>query len=126
MPGSYFYSLVQYTGADNIMEDAVERHVLPEAVILRNPDYIVKMSDRRWKYSYTPPTEKEHLLIRNEMKNRSGWEEIDAVKYDRIFQLSYFSHCGASNSAIVKFTIRTFTDTSRNVRGKIPLSRISA
>ncbi len=96
MPGSYFYSLVQYTGADNIMEDAVERHVLPEAVILRNPDYIVKMSDRRWKYSYTPPTEKEHLLIRNEMKNRSGWEEIDAVKYDRIFQLSYFSHCGAS------------------------------
>lgn len=96
MPGSYFYSLVQYTGADNIMEDAVERHVVPEAVILRNPEYIVKMADRRWKYSYTPPTEKEHLLIRNELKTRPGWEEIDAVKQDRIFQLSYFSHCGAS------------------------------
>lgn len=96
MPGSYFYSLVQYTGADNIMEDAVERHVVPEAVILRNPEYIVKMADRRWKYSYTPPTEKEHLLIRNELKTRPGWEEIDAVKNDKIFQLSYFSHCGAS------------------------------
>lgn len=96
MPGSYFYSLVKYTGADNIMNDAVERHITPEAVVLRNPQYIVKMSDRRWKYSYQPPTKKEVLMIRQDIKTRPGWDSIDAVKNDHIFQLSYFSHCGAS------------------------------
>lgn len=96
MPGSYFYSLVKYTGGINIMEDAVERHISLEAVILRNPQYIVKMSDRRWKYSYKPPTEEEQRLIREDLVSRPGWDEIDAVKYNRIFQLSYFSHCGAS------------------------------
>lgn len=96
MPGSYFYSLVQDTGGINIMEDAVERHIVPEAVVLRNPQYIVKMADRRWKYSYQPPTEEEHLLIKQDLLQRPGWDEIDAVKHDRFFQLSYFSHCGAS------------------------------
>ena len=96
MPGSYFYSLVKYTGGINIMEDAVERHITAEAVILRNPDVIVKMSDRRWKYSYKPPTLEEHKLIRKDVTSRPGWEEIKAVKNNDIFQLSYFSHCGAS------------------------------
>lgn len=96
MPGSYFYSLVKYTGGVNIMEDAVERHIVPEAVVLRNPQYIVKMADRRWKYSYQPPTERDQLLLRQELVDRPGWDEINAVKHDRIFQLSYFSHCGAS------------------------------
>lgn len=96
MPGSYFYSLVKYTGGINIMEDAVERHITAEAVILRNPDVIVKMSDRRWKYSYKPPTVEEHKLIKKDITSRPGWDEITAVKNDDIFQLSYFSHCGAS------------------------------
>lgn len=96
IPGSYFYSLVKYTGGINIMEDAVERHVVQEAVIQRNPQYIIKMSDRRWKYDYQPPSLEEHLLIRNELVSRPGWDEIEAVKNSRIFQLSYFSHCGAS------------------------------
>lgn len=96
MKGSYFYSMVKYTGGINIMEDAVERHIVPEAVIIRNPQMIVKMSDPRWKYSYKPPTEKEQLAIRKELKNRPGWNEIEAVKKDNIFQLSYFSHCGAA------------------------------
>lgn len=96
IPGSYFYSLVEYTGSSNIMEDAVERHIVPEAVVLRNPEYIVKMSDRRWNYSYRPPTEEENRLIREELMNRPGWDEIEAVQKGNIFQLSYFSHCGAS------------------------------
>lgn len=96
MPGSYFYSLVKYTGGINIMEDAVERHITAEAVILRNPDVIVKMSDRRWKYSYKPPTAEEQEMIRKDVTSRPGWEEIKAVKNNDIFQLSYFSHCGAS------------------------------
>ena len=96
MPGSYFYSLVKYTGGINIMEDAVESHILPEAVILRNPEYIVKMSDRRWKYSYIPPSREEQDAIKKELITRPGWDEISAVKNNRIFQLSYFSHCGAS------------------------------
>lgn len=96
MPGSYFYSLVKYTGGINIMEDAVERHIVQEAVILRNPQYIVKMSDNRWKYSYRPPTLDEHQKIKKEMLTRNSWEEIRAVQNDNIFQLSYFAHCGAS------------------------------
>ena len=94
--GSYFYSMVKYTGGINIMEDAVERHVVPEAVVIRNPQMIVKMSDPRWKYSYKPPTEEEQLAIRKELVSRPGWNEIEAVKKNNIFQLSYFAHCGAA------------------------------
>ena len=54
------------------------------------------MSDRRWKYSYKPPTAEEQEMIRKEVISRPGWEEIKAVKNNDIFQLSYFSHCGAS------------------------------
>ncbi|MDO4179089.1 MAG: ABC transporter substrate-binding protein [Phascolarctobacterium sp.] len=96
MKGSYFYSMVKYTGGINIMDDAVERHIVPEAVIIRNPQMIVKMSDPRWKYSYKPPTLEEQLAIRKELVNRPGWNEIEAVKKNNIFQLSYFSHCGAA------------------------------
>lgn len=96
MPRSYFYSLVKYTGGINIMDDAVERHVVPESIVLRNPEYIIKMSDRRWKYSYIPPTLTEHKLIKQEMLSRPGWDEITAVKKNNIFQLSFFAHSGAS------------------------------
>ena len=96
MPGSYFYSLVKYTGGINIMEDAVERHIVSEAVVLRNPDVIIKMSDRRWKYSCEPPSLKEQKLIRQDLYKRPGWDGITAIKNNDIFQLSYFSHCGAS------------------------------
>lgn len=93
---SYFHSLVKYTGGINIMEDAVERHVVPEAVLLRNPDVIIKLSDRKWTYSYKPPTKERQLFLRNDILNRPGWNDITAVKNNDIFQLSYFSHCGAS------------------------------
>lgn len=96
MPGSYFYSLVKYTGGINIMEDAVERHIVPESVVLRNPEVIIKMSDRRWKYSYRPPSPQEAQLLRREIMTRPAWDEITAVKNNDIFQLSYFAHCGAS------------------------------
>ena len=46
--------------------------------------------------SYYPPTQEEHLAIKEELCSRPGFDEIDAVKNDNILLLSHYVHGGAS------------------------------
>jgi iron(III) dicitrate-binding protein len=96
VPGDYFYDMVEYSGAYNIFGDAKNVQVNPEAVIERNPAYIVKVSEPKVNSSYIPPTAEDHARILSELKSREGWDTIDAVKNDRILLLSHYVHGGAS------------------------------
>ena len=96
VPGDYFYDMVEYSGAHNIFDDAKNVQVNPEAVIERNPAYIVKVSEPKVSASYLPPTAEDHARILGEIKSREGWDTIDAVKNDRILLLSHYVHGGAS------------------------------
>lgn len=96
VPGDYFYDMVEYSGAYNIFGDAKNVQVNPEAVIERNPAYIVKVSEPKVNSSYIPPTAEDHARILSELKSREGWDTIDAVKHDRILLLSHYVHGGAS------------------------------
>lgn len=96
VPGDYFYKMVEYSGGENIFADAKNVQVDPEAIIKRNPDYIVKVSNINVQSTYEPPTLEEHKAIKQELMNRPGWNAINAVKNDRILLLSHYVHGGAS------------------------------
>lgn len=96
VPGDFFYNMVEFAHADNIFKDAKDVEVDPEAIIVENPDYIVKVSDVDVQSTYIPPTIQDHKAIHDELINRPGWDEINAVKDDNILLLSHYVHGGAS------------------------------
>ena len=96
MPGDYFYKMVEYSGADNIFAAAKGSQVDQEAIIEKDPQYIVKVADANAYSSYPPPTIEEEKAIKKELVLRSGWAGIDAVRNDRILLLSHYLHGGAS------------------------------
>lgn len=96
IPGDYFYNMVEYSGADNIFKDAANVQVDSESIIKRNPQCIVKVSNVNVYSTYEPPTEEEHKAIKEELRNRPGWDTIDAVQNNDIFLMSHYVHGGAS------------------------------
>lgn len=96
VPGDYFYNMLELAGAKNIFDDAQNVSVNSESIILRNPDYIVKVGENNIAAKYIPPTEIEWRKRKNNIIDRDGWDSIDAVKNDRILLLSHFLHGGAS------------------------------
>lgn len=96
VPGDFFYNMVEFSHGENVFKDAKDVEVDPEAIIVENPDYIVKVSDVDVQSTYIPPTLEEHKKIHDELINRPGWDEINAVKNDNILLLSHYVHGGAS------------------------------
>ncbi len=96
VPGDYFYEMVKLAHADNVFSDAKSSTVDIEAVVEKNPQYIVKVSDTNVYSSYVPPVEAEHKQIFQELIARPGWDQIDAVKNQHILLLSHYVHGGAS------------------------------
>lgn len=96
IPGDYFFNMIEFSGADNIFKDAANKTVESEAVVAKNPDYIIKVSAPDVYSSYYPPTLEDHQAIKDELCSRPGWDEISAVKNDNILLLSHYVHGGAS------------------------------
>lgn len=95
-PGAPYDKMVQYSGAKNIFDDAKSPYIDGEAVIRRNPQYIVKISEKNARGQYTPPTVEEFQARKRRIVERPGWDGIDAVKNDRILLLSHYAFGGAS------------------------------
>lgn len=96
VPGDYFYKMIEYSGGANIFADAKNVQVDPEAIIKRNPEYIVKVSNINVQSTYEPPSLKEHQAIKEELVTRPGWSSINAVKTNNILLLSHYVHGGAA------------------------------
>lgn len=96
IPGNFFYNMVEFSGADNIFKESKNVEVDTEAVVAKNPQYIVKVSAPDVYSSYYPPTGQDMKDIKAELISRPGWDEIDAVKDDNILLLSHYVHGGAS------------------------------
>lgn len=96
IPGNYFYEMVNLAHGDNIFKEAKNVNIDIEAVIEKNPQYIVKVSDTNVFSSYNPPTVAEHKAIYDNICSRPGWDQIDAVKNKKILLLSHYVHGGAS------------------------------
>ena len=106
VPGDYFYKMLEYAGADNIFKDAQNVEVDPEAIIKRNPDYIVKVSAVNAPSTYEPPTFAEHQAIKQELMRRPGWSSISAVQNDKILLMSHYVHGGASKIVGTMYTAK--------------------
>lgn len=95
-PGDYFYEMVKLAHAKNIFDDSKANKINIEDVVVRNPQYILKVSDVGLHSSYIPPSNDEMIDILNEIKNRPGWDSIDAIKNEKILLLSHYAHGGGS------------------------------
>ncbi|MDR1608900.1 MAG: ABC transporter substrate-binding protein [Deltaproteobacteria bacterium] len=96
VPGDYFHNMVVLAGAQNIFDDALSVEIDPETVIIRNPEYIVRVGQANINGRIVPPTPEEFARRKREIISRPGWDEIDAVKNDRILLLSHYSQGAAS------------------------------
>lgn len=96
VPGDYFYEMVNLAHGANVFADAPNSNVDIEAVVEKNPQYIVKVSDSNVYSSYVAPTKAEMETIYNNIVSRPGWDSIDAVKNHNILLLSHYVHGGAS------------------------------
>lgn len=95
IPGEAFNEMLDAAHADNIFSDSHSIYVNNEMIILRNPEYIVRLSDVGEQYSYYPPSKSFFERVHQEIRNRPCWNYINAVKNDRIFIYSYYSQGGA-------------------------------
>jgi len=104
VPGSGWHDMLVQAGGKNIFDDIDiakqpkskgNKHQLaidPEAILVRNPDIIIKQLGT----DFVPPTQEEMAATIAAMKARPGWSELDAVKNDKIFVMTYFIAGGMS------------------------------
>ncbi len=103
-PGNYYYNMIVASGGENIFSDQPEGQsdstVTPEEIVLRNPDFIFKhiTPDDALKGTgvYVAPSLEQREATIEEIKNRPGFAEINAVKNDNVYLMSQFGHGGAS------------------------------
>ena len=76
-PGTFIHNLIVAAGGENIFADAQTPYpvVSAEDVIARNPEVIILPNSYMMYYSIT----------KEQVKERPGWDAIDAVKNDKIF-----------------------------------------
>jgi iron complex transport system substrate-binding protein len=96
IPGDYFAKILEYANAENIFDDAKNVQVNSDAIIFRNPDYIVRVGRANAVTQHKPPSVSEFEQIKKMIVERPGWSEIKAVKDDHIFLLSHYAQGGAS------------------------------
>ncbi len=103
-PGDYYANMIEYSGGKNVFDDYKgDRNntvIDPEEVITRNPDFIFKnvSPDKALKGTGVYEAPSGDLMQKNidDIKKRSGWDEITAVKNNDVYAMSQFGHGGAS------------------------------
>jgi len=86
-PGNPYHQPIIDGGGINIFNDITSTvDIDPEAVIVRNPQIIIKMIYSGSVSSGYDVTDTSQLdEVRNDIMNRTGWDKIDAVKNRRVF-----------------------------------------
>jgi len=104
VPGSGWHDMLVQSGGKNIFDDIDiakqpkskgNKHQLaidPEAVLRRNPDIIIKQIGT----DFVPPTQDMMAAAIKDLGARPGWSELNAVKNDKVFVMSYFIAGGVS------------------------------
>ena len=103
-PGGYYFTMVEYAGGNNIFSnppsDLKESEIDPEAIIKASPEFIVKniTPDKALAGTgvYAPPVLEQREAEIQALKQRPGWDEIQAVQNNNVYVMSQFGHGGAS------------------------------
>lgn len=89
--GSGLNDICTLAGGDNIGLDLIGSSptIDPEWVIQENPEVIIKTANHGNKYmGYEKENASDAMALREVIMNRTGWQNIKAVKDDRVFMLS--------------------------------------
>ena len=104
VPGSGWHDMLVQAGGKNIFDDIDiakqpkskgNKHQLdidPEAVLRRNADIIIKQIGT----DFVPPSQEKMAAAIQALKDRPGWSQLDAVKNERVYVMSYFIAGGIS------------------------------
>jgi len=104
VPGSGWHDMLVQAGAKNIFDDIDiakqpkskgNKHQLsidPESILRRNPDIIVKQIGT----DFVPPSQEKMAKAIQDLKKRPAWSELNAVKQERVYIMSYFIAGGIS------------------------------
>ena len=103
VPGSGWHDMLEQAGGSNIFGDINwksdkgrgSKHsydIDPEAVLARNPGVILKQIGT----GHIPPSQEVMASWIKDFKSRPGYANIEAVKNDRIFVMTYFVAGGLS------------------------------
>jgi len=104
VPGSGWHDMLVQAGGKNIFDDIDiakqpkskgNKHQLaidPEAILRRNPDIIIKQIGT----DFIPPSQEKMATAIKGLNARPGWSELNAVKDDKVFVMSYFIAGGIS------------------------------
>lgn len=87
--------MIVSAGGINIFGDPTlaGKNIDPEKVLLANPDLIIKTSSGPALKNtgvYTPPTQEDYKTISTEMVQRSGWQDLKAVKNKNLYVTTGF------------------------------------
>lgn len=96
VPGDYFFQMLEYAHAQNIFSTATSTEINIEAVVERNPQYIVKVGAVGVDPRHAPPSKDDFAARKTELVSRPAFDSIDAVKNDHILLLSQYAHGGAA------------------------------
>ena len=94
--GTSWHYCLEFAGGNNILSDiSGSVAVDPEAVIVRNPEIIVRF-DSTCNYEIDDPSEAKAL--KEQIMNRRGFDKVTAVKGDKVYILAFavLPHYGAS------------------------------
>lgn len=85
-PGDNTYDAIVLCGGRSIFDDIAEPYptVDPEAIIQRDPHVVIKTPD-----GFAATNNAEPLIeVLNSLKNRTGWQDLNAVKDGRLYFLN--------------------------------------
>jgi len=106
--GSRLGQVVVMAGGKNIIDEKVGPNdpnyramvdVDPEFVVEKNPDYILEAVGS-WVSGYDIDDQKDMIAYRQQALNRSELANLDAVKDNRVYSLSFWILSGAGNNII--------------------------
>ncbi len=88
--GSGGHQMVTTAGGINIAADLPENGVVvdPEWIVEQNPDIILKAVSTSVSGGYAEDDPAEMISIREEIMNRSGFSDIEAVKNNRVYLIA--------------------------------------
>lgn len=95
IPGDFFYGVAKYSGGQNIFDDAKAIKINLEEVVKRNPDYMVIIANKQVPRNIVPPTKEDYEALLGRIRERPGWNDINAIKNRHVLLISMTGHEGA-------------------------------
>ena len=109
-PGSSWDEAIAMAGGVNIFADSDMAYptVSPEAVLMRNPQVVIKTLFSGKNGGYPAADAKELTKVHKTLLSRTGWQNLDAVKNEQVYVISSALGYGAMRVVSICYLAKIF------------------